>query len=651
MHVSLKSACQIVLTLSLTIAMLGLVGCEDEAARERENLQATVAQANDTLRQATLLVVRPDNKEQFERIRTDLNKVVNSLRSVASGDTGQETSVNLLLADAGQKLAALDLAEVDQTAAEIRENQTLARTQIRSLLRLSAFVEAAESIDISQESSALDNARTGANEQLRAASEMLAQLDEPISRLGAENSEDAAKIAALRREAEQLLRRATAQGPADGFPQYEQAVAKNRQAGEFETKIARREVDLAYQYEPEHQSAGSQAQHLQQFIDSLEKAKQNLITIAQSINAEASKTNTRIADYRKSIDQRLSDIQAALSGPLEEAYRNGLDAADKALSAAKAAGRQRTAGDKGTTPKLLEAQVLETQGRLHWARARALADHVSLLDSVIAAGAAVGNSSQYQQLRGKSQQALDESLGLARDAYTAAQAALPTGGNNELNALNRSLEMAISAIGGKNTSDMSFTTPAAGMGANGSGSETGGGTGYQSPEQLMAALQTIDPMRPETSLILINAVQSTSPLQSRLIDSVRTLNDASVKLAQAVISNLGREAADAIAKMGAAQTPDYSTAKISQQSAESATIEMEMLELGSSTTIELVNVDGSWMVSFDSLIAQLEMPGMPVSDVASLLNTIAEKMIEAATKVENGEITDMQQLMQTMQAG
>lgn len=652
MHVTLKSACQYTLALTFVAAALLPAGCVDDNAKKREELQQTVAQANSTLRQATLVIVTPDNAEQFEKLRSDLKKVVSTLRSAGSdaGETGQEAAVNLLLADAGQKLAALDLARVEQTASEMRDNQTIARTQLRALLRLNEFVTAAESIDVTSQTSALDNAKSSASEQLRAASEMLAQLDEPISRLSSENSADAQKMAALRSEAEQLLRRATDEGPADGFPQYEMAVQKNREAGDIETQIAKREINLSYQYQPEHRVADAQAQQLQQFIDSIEKAKQNLNTIAQTIDAEASKTSTRVGDLRKSLDQRLSDVQAALTGPLDEAYREGLDAADKALSAVKAAGRNSVGGDN-KTGKLLEAQILDTQGRLHWARARVLADQVNLLDAIISAGPAVGNVAQYQSQRGEAESAYQEATELARDAYTAAQAALPAGNSSELQAFSQSLEMAVGALSGKSAAEMNQANSAANSGAM-NGTNEGGeqaAVQYQTPEELVAALNTIDPMRPETSVVLVEAVQAGTPMQLQFVQAMRDMNSAATRMMNAMNANLGAAATQSFLQMGAATTPDFTTAQITNKSADTATVSFKMLS-GQPQTMELVNGTSGWRIGFDSFLSFSSAPGLATSDAITFLKAMTGIIDKLAEQIENGEITSAEDLMSAMQA-
>ena len=651
MHVSLKPAGQLIVAISLSASLALLAGCEDEAAKQREELQRTVEQANDTLRQATLVIVNPDNAEAFQQIRSELNKVVSTLRSASpgggsGGETGQETAVNLLLADASQKLAALDLAEVEAAAAELRETAGLARTQIGALLRLNEFVAAAESIDITEQSAALDSARTGASEQLAAASEMLAQLDEPISRLSAENSQDAARIEQLRSEAEQLLRRATEQGPADGFAQYEQAVAKNLQAGVIETEIARREINLAYQYEPEHQSADSRAQHLQQFIDSLEQTKQHLSTIAQSIESESSKTSTRIADYRTSIDQRLSDVQAAIAGPMEAGYRSGLDAADKALTAAKAAGRQRTPGVDNGTGKLLEAQILDTQGRLHWSRARALAEQISLLDSVIAAGDSIGSAGEYQRQRSAAQAAHDEAIGLARDAYTAAQAALPGGNSNELNALNRSLTMAIGALSGQDVDEMDLASAASDMAM---GSDTGGGsTGYETPEALLAALQGIDSSRPQSALVLERIWHATTPLQQQLMSAMLDMIRSGIELGEVAEEKFGPSFAEGFSQGMSANMPDYDGATISQESDDRATMTIPSAA-GPTQTVPLVRLtDAGWKIDFGGMIQNSpESQMMTTEQQLQYSQKLADLFSDFASRVRNDEFASPEQFNET----
>ena len=627
-----------IVILSLSAIACGLSACEDQAANQRRELQAVVTSANETLREATLVVVDPNNEEQFQRARDQLNRVVSQLRSAdTTGETGQEIAINTLLADAGQKLAAMYLAEVEQAQAVMRDDSSLARAHISSILRLDEFIQAADSIDVNDETAAIADARSGANSQLNQISSTLAQLDGPIGQLSSANRDDAERINMLRSDAEELVQMASELGPAEGFPQYEQALQMRREAGQIETQIARRELDLAYQYEPQHELAGSQAQQLQQYIDALDQARSKLSEIMDVMSNEVAQTSQRITALRSELDDRLAAIDAAISGPLESAYQEGLSTVDQALRGARSA-----------KARLLQAQLLETQGRLHWAKSRALAEQIDVLNRVVAAGDAVGNTAAAQRTINEATAAHDQAIEMARQSYTEAQGALPGGNDPGIDALRRSLDLAIGTLGGQSMQDMRDAQPANTGAAMTSNSNSDGG--FASPEAALAALKTIDPDRPETSMVMINAVHTTTPLQVQWIDAATAMNEKADELTRAIVQNLGQQVGNSMSQMGAASTPDFSTASIISQDAETAAIEADMLQpgMGQRFMVELERINDSWMITFDSLAQNNMPPGMTISDSLTLLRAMAAAFDELIDGLRNGEITTEQQLMTAM---
>ncbi len=636
-----------ILLLSFSALSVGLTACEDEASNKRRELQETVAAATQDLREATLVVVDPNNAEQFQSARNQLTKVVSDLRSAdTTGNTGQEIAIHTLLADAGQKLASMYLAELEQAQAAMRNDSALARAHVSSILQLDEFVQATSAIDVTDETEALNSARSGATTQLGQLSDMLAQLDGPIGQLTSANRADLDRINMLRRDAEELVQMAGELGPADGFPQYEQALQMQREAGAIETQISHREVDLAYQYEPQQETADSQAQQLQRYIDALDQAKQKLGEIVDTVSNEVSKTNQQMSALQNELDNRLAAIASAVSGPIETAHQEGIQAAEQALSGARSAARD----SKSNSGKLLEAQLFETQGRLHWSKARALAAQISVLERVIAAGNVIRSASNAQRALNDATSSYEAAITSAKDSYTAAQTALPGGNIEGMDALRRSLDLAIGTISGQSMQDMQQQTPTLtnpGAPIAGDGSTDG----FASPEAALTAFKTIDPMKPESSMIVINAIHTTTPLQVQFVDAAAEANQRSTELHYAIEQTLGQNALDALAQMGAAATPDYSTATILQQDAETATIEADMLQPGMSErfTIGLKRVENVWLVTFESFQQEFSMPGMSISDSIKMMQAMSSALQDLTTQVTSGKITNQEEFMMAIQ--
>lgn len=635
--------------LLLSFALTGLLvlpACEDEAARQRALLQEMVSDATQTLSEATLVVVDPSNEEQFARTRDQLSSLIGRLRSADTAkETGQEVAIDLLLADAGQKLAAMYLAELERTASEMRDDSAAARTHVSSLLQLNEFANAARAIDISDESAELHSARTSASEQLSALGEVLAQLDGPIAQLTAQNRKDAEQIRMLRRDAEQLVQWASELGPAEGFPQYEQAVEMQREAGAIETQIARREIDLVYQYEPEAATADTRAQQLQQFITAIDQARQKLSELVDSVSTEVSKTSQQLTALRGELDDRLREIDDAITGPIETAYQDGLSTADATLGGARSAARSSSAGNRGSFARLLEAQLLETQGRLHWAKARAVAEQINVLERVVEAGDVVGNTSTYQSQLRVARDIYKQTIELARQSYDASRAALPADNTSGISALHRSLDLAQRALTGDEISETAEETK---QSPGAAPTEGTAGHGYQSPDDLLSALRTIDPARPQSSTVLLDAVHTTTPLQNQFLNAIYESIDASSRLVQAVQDSLGAQAAADLNEISAANSPDYDNAIIADLNDETATIQASAMA-GMPQSLELIRVNDQWKVAFDSLAEQFTLPGMSMSDSIQYIRRLTQAIADIADRVESGEITDSQQLQTALQ--
>jgi len=625
-----------------------LAGCENQQAKQRAELREAVETANAALREATLVVAEPDNTEAFERSRAKLTGAISTLRSArADGETGQESAINQILADAHRRLAAMDLAKMNHMAQSVRDAHALVRQRVSSLQRLNAFVAAVDSIDISDETDELETAASSASAELDAISEQLAELDGPIATLTSENSEDASRIRQLRQQAQELMGKASELGAARGIDQYVAAVDKRLQANEIESTVAQRELNLAYNYQPQQQMADTQARQLQELLSTLKQARENLNEIASTISSEVSKTRQRIESLRSGIEQTFNEAQRTLEQDVEQAYQSGLQAADEALNAARRASRNAT-GDERDSAKMLEAQIFETRGRLHWARARVLEGRIDLLQRLGEAGDALSDSAGYRNQLSEAREAYNQTMELAREAYTNAQSAMPSGQSTQLNAMRRSIELALGALEGKNLDDIELSTPA---NAGGSTARTGGAAnGFESPQALLNALQSIDPQDPEGMMIVFDIIHPTSPLQNRVLDTARNMSQTMVELFRLMERRFGAQATQGAGPGMGSNMPDFASATIEQTAEDRAVATVSSADAtgGGTEELQMVRVDGRWWLAFDSFNQMAGEEQLSLDQNLQMMNALTQSIQDIINKIEGGAITSEQQAGQAI---
>lgn len=625
----------------LSMAILAAGGCEDGEAQKRDEVQSAVAAARDKLHKAVLAAINP-SPEQFESARSALEAVGRELSSISGGDPGQQAARAVLSATAQRELGALNLRHAADLEAQLQSQRNIIAAQAGAIQALQAVSQGYASISATSDREMLGRELLTAQQRLEELSRRMAELDAPIAERTGANSKASQEVETLKLEVGELRTKAEELGYANGLALQEQAIAARRRADKIEYDIAQREMELGYDLKAEHDLAGEQAGFAQNRITTIESSQGQLDEFMKETSADIATMRSATDELAGQIASSLKQVNDAMSGELAPLYEQAQTALDKAAAQAQQAASQGK-GDEVGAAKLLRAQILETQGRLNWNRARGLTDHLTTLQtlSVALEGAQglQGIASEVQSTEAAHKQAVEQ----ATNAYSEAQQALDQvtvrGDQAALEQFKSEIAKSVALLTGKPvepaaTPDESPTADAS------SGAPT---PGVASAESFLQNLKT-----------LIAEEKNLTSLAERLSDMTVANTDDGKKavalsrqaggvmqaFAETMEAKFGKEAAAGVMKgfpMGAGMNA-IAGATITEQTADRAKISYPMPG-GMTKDSWLVKVNDSWLIDGDALDASDKAQLAMGPQVLSIFQGLTERM-------RSGDIATPEALMQ-----
>jgi hypothetical protein len=636
------------LTAGLAAPLL-IGGCKDQAAQQRAEIQKTIARVGRQLEQ-TPTPLAPDD-ERFEETRRALNGIVASLSAVGEGEAGQQAAGALLAAAAHRKLASMSLVQAEQIESEHRRLRFLLHSEIDAATRLDALAASRERLSTDDQQAMLGEERVAARQQLHEFTQRMAGLDGPIAERETANEEDMQKAAGLDERANALRREATERGHADGLPSFEEAVRLEREADGYKYRVAHRENDLRHDLHPERDLAASQVESLQSMLSEIEAAEQSLTERDTLTAAQAESIRRSVADFGQTIRQSLTTLGQGASADLEERYAEALSHLEKAATQANRAVSKSPRGESDAA-RLLLAQVYGEQGRLHWARARGLADQITVLQRLVDAQATLGRFEQSQAeltaANTKHQQALQQ----AEDAFTSAREQLQQvrgQGAADLAALKRTMDLSLAALSGQPVDLGDEGADAAGAPMPGRAASPAATDGYASPEELLAFIEQVKGDDFDILRQFLDAIHATTETTRAMVRLQLQGIEPTRQLIEAIKEQFGEQAYEqykADMAMGMAQTA-YQNLSIADRTDTRVTVNYSNA-LVPAGTFDLILVDGSWLIDGETLFA--------FADPAVLQQALAtgpvvyEVMRDLADRIGAGEFASAEQAMQTLMA-
>lgn len=637
-------------------AILLSVGCEDPAAQQRAATQKVITEASRALELATLTAWDPDD-ESADKQHGRLTAIVRDLSSVRSDEPGQQVATAILSSAANRELARLSLAQAEQVEAQNRSVFEALHSNVDAGLRMQSLADGIEQVSTSELRSMLTAERAGAQQRLRVYSQRLAELDGPIAERETQNERDAREASRLEDEAIALRRQAAEWGHAAGLPTFEQAISLEREADQYEYRIAWRESDLQYDLRPEHELAGSQVAFLSSMLTEIEETEKSLQARDDLSANEVTLTRDLITAYRTQISDELAAVRERSTGALKEYYDEAQGHLERAVSDARTAANKSPRGEADAA-RLTLVRAYERQGQLFASRARGLSSHAALLERLIAAGGALGNVRSFEtdltEIRAEEAEAIEQ----AREQLTQAREQLDKvksrTGQAEIEAFKQGLSKSLSALGAPApASDTETGTDPSARAARPNRADSGrpsmrGPTGLASPEAVLQLVQSAANADVDSMKQLVGALHTTDPDIQRMVDLQKRAIGPTQALLAAMSEQFGATPDQVLAGMGGPTVPASADARLTDQSDDTATIEVPGQAGAPTQTITAVKLDGGWMIDADGLFP--DMDGTALAQVERVSNAFIGMLGDLSQRVRDGEFSSPDQVSQTMMA-
>ena len=624
-----------------TVLLIG--GCEDEAARRRAEVQVVIAEASRELQQ-TPTPLTPDD-ERFEETRRALNGVLAKLSAAAEGEAGQQAAAALLAAGAQRKLASLSLAQAEQIESEHHQLRFLLHSEIDAALRLDALAHSRERLSTDNEQAMLDDKRSELRQELHEYSQRVAELDGPIAEREAANAQDMERAASLEEQANALRSEAAQRGHAEGLDSFQEAIELEREADGYEYRVAQRENDLRHDLHPERNLAESRIAALQTMLQQIQETEAGLARRDTVTEEQADSVRQAIAAFGDSIRQSLAGLGEGDAGDLEQFYADAISDLDKAATQANRAVSKSPRGESDAA-RLMVAQIYGQQGRLHWTRARSLADHMAVLQRLVDAGRALGSVEQARAeldaIRSRHAEAIEQ----ATAAFNSAKQQLEQirgGSGQDLVDLKRQIDRSLAALAGRPIDLTATERPARSVPS----AEPTAAGGFGSPEELLTFMSSLAGDDLDKVARFLDLIHCPSESSRALVRMQRDGLEVTGLLMNAINERFGEQADDQFTDpMGGGLTQTgFQNPQIVDRTDTRATVSYSD-PVGGEATFDVVLINGSWMVDGDTLFGQLDPAAVQQALAAGPAAYAA--MRDLAGRIRAGEFNSREEVMQAL---
>jgi len=614
--------------------LLLLAGCNEGPAKRRAEVHEMIATVTSEIQSIDAVLSDPG---QTDEVRRRFGRVISELGNTQGAAPGQRAAAAAIAAGVHRRLAAISADDAMKLEAELGSRRTVLIGMLDAVDQFYGMVDGLEAIDIEPADATLVAAREETEETLAATSRRLAELDGPIAELSRDNRTDQDEAQRLRIEAALMRREAAGLGAADGYGAFEEARRIDREADGVELRLAYRELDLRYNYEPEHEIAQIKVDRMRERLDSIAVTRQQLQDRYATASDEAGTTHARLEAMSSAIGAELDELQASMvtvAGLYEEAAMELDRAASKAKAAAGLADK-----DFADVARIQAAQAYQELGSLHRSRARGLQNQVRLLERVAqVTGTATG---EIEGAKGAHQ----EQLRQAAEAYKNAGIELGRVSGRTARQRLEALKISTSALEAGDVAEepLPSAAPARRSGRSARSVPTTG-AGAESPEALLAAMLDESYADP----IDLYYFGNLTPAQADMVD----LFTASENTKLAMVAALREWFADDIATADGSLLASMANVNLSLSAVQGDAGTIIRSVGGLEIPVKIVSVDGRWYVdatsALDESADQATALGMSVTDLMKSVNGF---MRDLTGRIEAGEFETLQQVdMAFMQA-
>ncbi len=603
----------------LFAGLLLLTGCEDSSARQRAEIQE---QLNNLSAELASIIVSPidTGDENLSDRERKLRRLAGDTGKLSDGAPGQLAARHLLSASIYHELALINLAHADDVEQEQSIQYAHILGQIRAAGDLNTTAQALEKIQTHAQRDQLDQVHASAQMMLSHFSEQLAELDDPIAERDHQNTQDATEVSRLREEANNYRRESTEAGYTAGFSSFERSVELNRQADLIERDIALRDIDLTYQYQPEHDLAQARVDQMHATMAATNASREDLDELAATIAQSVEQTRRAVEQYKqefvqllRAVDEQtggeLNDLYASAQSDLDKAAREAKQAVSKARQTGSSADRGSVSGENAA--KLVAVQINEALGQYHWRVARIADERRLIYDLLIQAGDLAGDTSDFQAKYEQAVAEYERALNEAQIAFETAKNTMPpaSGPNRiELEEYSRSLDVSLSALTGGSLDLSQFAPPSQDRDTGGQPSSPTAATsttkGAATPEELRDVVLNSDPSDLRSNfqslelLIPLDRVTGLSQDEMRVSRSSIRLMRSMARLDSVMQQTFGKNLDDVtalqsqLAMFGVVQI-SITSADLQNMTDDSGEINIAMSN-GMSMPMPISRLDGRW---------------------------------------------------------
>ncbi len=613
--------------------LLLLAGCRDAQAERRAEVHQMINAATTEIQSVSAVLSDP---AQTDESRRRFGRIIADLGNTKGAAPGQRAAAAVLAAGVHRRLAAISIDEAMKIESELGSRRTVLIGMIDTVDQLDGMAAGLEAINIDAADATLAAARDDTEDNLAATSRRLAELDGPIAELNRDNRSDQDEAQRLRNEAAILRRKAADLGAADGYAVFVEAHRIDRAADGVELRLAHRELDLRYNYEPEHVIAQIKIDLMVARLDSIDATRQALRERYATAAGEAGTTRTQLDEISSSIEAGLDKLQVS-AATLAELYDDAAMELDRAASKARAAAGL-AEKDFADAARIEAAQVYQDLGSLHRSRARGLQNHVRLMQRVAeVTGTAAGSVDAVRE-------AHREQLSKAAEAYKNAGAELGRVSGRTARQRLEALKMSTTQLETGDVVEETRPSAAPRPAARPSRSAAPTGGGAESPEALMAAMMDESYADPLDLLYFGNL----TPAQARMVDAFKAAQSIQVKLVAALRERFADELASADGSLMAAMA--NRDLRMGAVEGDKGTLIQSLS--GMEVPVEIVAIDGRWYIDASSMMAESANQAAAMGQSpAELMTSLTTFMHELTDRIEAGEFATLQDVdMAFMQA-
>lgn len=422
-----------------------LTGCEHDASRDQAETGSALRDAEDALFTA--------GNDQAK-----LERAIGTTRNIRSGTKQQQANRNLMLASAQVRLGQLQERLLDQTEMQMRHDMMHINTLVDATHALQSFVDQRRTINVEQ----LGNVTL--QSQHRLLSVRIHDLDAelqgrraPVQAIERKNDDQMVRIRDLRRAAEALRQEQANLGPLEGFEIFKKAVAADDEADSLELEIARRQIQLDLETQPNIDTASLSNSHMKDQRNEVSEVQLGLSSLVQTHTQQADAARSLLDNMNTAINVSMRTLNEQNTGTAKTAYDTARGTLEEAASAART-GARATHKDSKSSASLLQSQANILLFQIDARRLRGLDERVLLLERLAASNELSDRETYALQLE-KAKSVRTQLLQTAKAAGEAAISALGGVRGGEVDQIRTDLQIAMKQLGIETAAAQATTRP------------------------------------------------------------------------------------------------------------------------------------------------------------------------------------------------